>query len=228
MNMNCNGKQYGNPVEGTHLLRHGDAPRRSPSDRNRMAWFECQLCGEFKAIRVATVKPGCVVSCRCLGRKLFIDHYEAIVSKIAPSTRQAVYEAAYEYRRGRRGHHHEVAHQFRLDHYLVDFLIAAHQRFLAEVAKRGRKAIALLSRVERHWISRITSRFQQRKALAERQATLDAMPWRDREAHLAAERAREAAQEQWWRDHYPGMPRAEALLAFTDANPDATIEFSWT
>jgi hypothetical protein len=54
------------------------------------------------------------------------------------------------------------------------------------------------------------------------------MHWRDREAYLAAERAREAAQELWWRDHYPGMSCAEALLAFTDANPDATIEFSWT
>jgi hypothetical protein len=219
-----NYSHYCQHVAGTSLRRHGDAPRRSSRDRNRMTWFECELCGEFKMIRVSAVKPGCVVSCGCKGRKQFINYYEAIAAKISLATRKAVYELAYEYRRGRRMYRHEVAQHFRLDRYVVDFLIVAHQRFLAEVAKLGRRSVALLSRVERQWLFRITSRLQQRKALAKRQAMLDAMHWREREAYLAAERARQAAQEQWWCDHYPGMSRMEALLAFADSNPDASIE----
>jgi hypothetical protein len=189
-----------------------------------MGWYHCMRCGEVKMIRQQSVRPDHTVSCGCKARKQFINYYEAIAAKISLATRKAVYELAYEYRRGRRMYRHEVAQHFRLDRYVVDFLIVAHQRFLAEVAKLGRRSVALLSRVERQWLFRITSRLQQRKALAKRQAMLDAMHWREREAYLAAERARQAAQEQWWCDHYPGMSRMEALLAFADSNPDASIE----
>lgn len=223
MIINC--KQFGVRVEGTELEFLGRAPRLSASSRAAMGWYHCMCCGEVKMIRQQNVRPDHTVSCGCKGRRQFIKHHESIASKISPSIRKQVFEGLYEFRRGRRQYRHEVAQRFRLDRYVIDFLVAAHQRFLAEVAKLGRKAVDLLSRIERHWISRITSRYQQRKALAQRQAMLDAMPWRDREAYLAAERTREAAQEQWWLDHYPGVSRMEALLAFTGSNPDASIEF---
>jgi hypothetical protein len=34
-----------------------------------MAWYECQLCGEFEMIRAQDVKPDKTVSCGCVGRK---------------------------------------------------------------------------------------------------------------------------------------------------------------
>lgn len=223
--MGLSSREYDTRVLGTDLEFLGKAPRLSATNRAAMGWYRCLKCGEIKMMRCQNVKPGHTVSCGCHGKRLFINRHKAIAGKIEPSTRKAVFEAAYEFHRGRRRYRHEVAQHFRLDRYVVDFLIAAHQHFLAEVAKLGRKAVALLSRIERQWLPRINSRYQQRKALAQRQATLDAMSWRDREAYLAAERTREAAQEQWWRNHYPGMSRMEALLAFTDSNPDASIEF---
>jgi hypothetical protein len=77
--MKVNGKTYGIPIVGTDLIKHGKAPRRCSSDPNRMAWFECRRCGEFKAIRVQSVERGATVSCGCKGRRqpIACDHQQA-------------------------------------------------------------------------------------------------------------------------------------------------------
>jgi hypothetical protein len=219
--MIVNGKQYGELVEGTYLEFLGRAPRLSSTSRAAMGWYHCTRCGEIKMIRRQDVKPGGTVSCGCKGRKQFAQYHEDIAAKIAPATRKAVFESAYALRR-RRVERAEIARRLHLTRYVVDFLIAAHQRFILATAALGKQARSLLSHVELRWLPRISSRYAQRKALAERKAMLNGMTCGERESFLDGERERERAA---W-EHVQAEGGFFSVLQKALDNPDTEIVLS--
>jgi hypothetical protein len=186
--MEINGNTYGVPVEGTELLRHGNAPRRCPADSNRMAWFECTRCGEFKAIRVQSVKPGTTVSCGCKGRRQFIEHYQQRAENLPVATRNQIFDLAHHRNKRKRMKVFELVRKFNLPKYVIDFVIAAKCATLRVLACAGKAAIEALEApalfwVESYMLLRSTSRYWETYT-----AQLDAMHWRDRTAYLAAEK----------------------------------------
>jgi len=137
--MEINGKSYGTTVEGGWLLRHGKAPRDNPKDRHQRYWFECTLCGTFKAIRATRVHGGKTGtrSCGCHGRKQFVDLHESLAGKIGPRLRLKIWRMV----RGRRRKTSEtIALMFKLTKYCVNFIVAAHCRLLRAVANLRQNA----------------------------------------------------------------------------------------
>lgn len=166
--MIVNGKQFGTPVEGTHVLRHGDAPRRSPADRNKMAWYECTCdsacdCDKFFCCRVADVKAGKQVSCGCVGRKQFTRHFEQRAANLLTAVKNEIFNLTHKsHRRWNRNTRRfgrwterisraAVARRFKLEKYVVDFVIADRCRLIRAVAKLGKYGWNLLSETERTW-----------------------------------------------------------------------------
>ena len=191
--MELDGKTYGTPVTGTMLLRHGDGPRRSATDRNRMAWYECVNCGAFKMIRVQSVKPGTTISCGCVGRKQFIDHFEQRVANLPASTQREIFKLAHHPNRKKRLKWWHLTKRFKLPKYVIDFVIAAKCKALRALQGAHDSVVHGLSRVERGWIDWYLKWFTPDPIAAGRKAFLAGLPhWRDRDAYLAAEAAERA------------------------------------
>lgn len=186
--MELNGKIYGIPVEGTELLRHGNAPRRSKADRNQMAWYECTRCGEFKSIRAQSVRPGTTVTCGCKSRKQFIEHFEQRAANLPTATQRRIFELARHRSPRKRLNAWELANKFKLTKYIIDFVIAARCAALRAIAKVGNVVMNALSRREFDWVQRFQLYREGRAYSAERDNFLASLHWRDREAYLAAER----------------------------------------
>ena len=205
-----NGINYGTPVPGSSLLRHGKAPRQSPADRNQMAWFECARCGTFKAIRVQSVRLGITVSCGCKGRRQFIEHHEQRAANIAPAAQEAIFKLARHPNRKKRLDVYSLAKKFKMSRYIIDFVIAAKCQALRALEGAGDAARRGMNRVERCWLRWTMKRngilMDLRKMRADRAAFLAALPhWRDRDAYLAAEAADDKRRM--------GAPVADALRA---------------
>ena len=202
-----NGKIYGELVAGTELEFLAPAPSLSALQRAPQGWFHCLRCGNIKMIRRQYVKAGHTVSCGCKGKKLFIAKHEAIAEAMSTSTRKAVFAAAYA-RGEKKMYRYGTATKFRLSKYVVDFLIAKHQRFLSDVVALGKHAVALLSRTERHWLPRFAKNAKARACQQAREAAWAAVPWREREALLAKQRH---DQDKSWK-------MMQRMMAIKDCN----------
>jgi hypothetical protein len=185
--LELNGKTYGIPVEGTELLRHGNAPRRSTSDRNQMAWYECTRCGEFKSIRAQSVRPGTTVTCGCKGRRQFIEHFEQRAANLPIATQKRIFELARHRSPRKRLSPWELANKFKLTKYVIDFVIAARCAALRAIAEVGNIVMNALSRREFDWVRRFQLWKEECARSDDRNAFLAGLHWRDREAYLAAE-----------------------------------------
>jgi hypothetical protein len=227
-----NGITYGTPIAGSFLLRHGNAPRQNPADRNQMAWFECSRCGTFKAIRVQAVRLGITVSCGCKGRKEFIAHFEKRAANIAPAVQEAIFKLARHPNKKRRLGVYALAKKFKLSRYVIDFIIAAKCAVLRALEGAGDAALRGINWVERRWLGWTTKwngmMKDTRKERADRAAFLAALPhWRDRDAYLAAEAARDrrisdAQMIAWLRE----LQMTEAArTAWRDEQADLDVVF---
>jgi hypothetical protein len=195
--MELDGKTYGTAVAGTMLLRHGDGPRRSATDRNRMAWYECANCGAFKMIRVQSVKPGTTISCGCVGRKQFIDHFEQRAANLPARTQSEIFKLARTGNKKKRLCIYYLMRRFKLSKYVIDFVIAAKCKALRALKGAHDAVINARARVERQWIHWSQKWYYRdpvgEKMRADREAFLAGLPhWRDRDAYLAAEAAENA------------------------------------
>ena len=220
--MILNGKTYGTPVAGTNLVRHGDAPRRCASDRNRQAWFECD-CGEFKAIRVQDVKPGVTISCGCVGRKRFITHYEQRAANLPAHTQQRIFDLSRHPSRKKRLTVFELVKKFKLAKYTVDFIIAARCRVLKSMALTGHAVVKILSRIQARWMKWTSIGQENLMDRDNRTHFLNGLHWRERRAYMDVEKVANAAllaaQAGIDQDH------VRALIL----DPESVIEFvRWT
>jgi hypothetical protein len=105
--MLMDGIEYGQPVEGVSLLRHGPGPRqiwnrrsiaigeRLPpmrrKDRNACSWYECTICLGFKLIRDGSVRPGITKSCGCKARECFVRHFEQRAENLSASAKNVIF-----------------------------------------------------------------------------------------------------------------------------------------
>jgi hypothetical protein len=227
-----NGINYGTPIPGSSLLRHGKAPRQTPADRNLMAWYECARCGTFEAIRCRTVRLGITVSCGCKGRKQFILHHEQRAANISPIIASAIFRLARHVNKKKRLGVYALAKKFRLSMYVIDFVIAARCKALRALEALGDEARRGMNRVEKCWVNWRAKwdgmMADIRKERADRAAFLAALPhWRDRDAYLAAEAARDrrisdAQMIAWLRELQ--MTDA-ARTAFRDELAEADVVF---
>ena len=185
--MELNGKIYGIPVEGTELLRHGNAPRRSKADRNQMAWYECTRCGQFKSIRAQSVRPGTTVTCGCkaASSSLNISNSEQPTCLLLP--RGGYLNSHVTALPGSVSTAWELANKFKLTKYVIDFVIAARCAALRAIAEVGSIVMNALSRREFDWVRRFQLWREERACSDDRNAFLAGLHWRDREAYLAAE-----------------------------------------
>ena len=191
--MLINDKTYGVLVPGTELLRHGRAPRRSAIDRAPQAWFECDLCGDFKMIRIADVKPHKTVSCGCKRHQQSINYYEQRADNLPASVKAQIFELANHPDKKKRLCNYCLAKKLKLSGYVVNFALAARKRWLTAVARAGQAAKAGLTRIEKGWlawkldsVARFAERFADWMA---REEFVSSLHWRDQLAYAQAELA---------------------------------------
>jgi hypothetical protein len=179
-------ERQGEHVEGTFLSRHGElrASRRSATDRAARAWYECELCGEFKCFKVKDVRPGCCVSCGCKGRRQFTAHMERRAENLPKQTK---YDLFSDYT-GKRIGIYGLAQMYRLSRYVIQFAVNQYKRYLLSLKASWKTLKSVLTRVELHWLGWKRRAMEHDAVVAQRRAYLDAMHWRDREKYLEMER----------------------------------------
>jgi len=228
--MEMNGIHYGIPVAGTRLIRHGDAPRRSATDRNQMAWYECANCGAFKMIRVQSVKPGTTISCGCVGRKQFIIHHEQRAANLPQATQNAIFKLARHPNKKKRKGVYFLAKMFKVSTYIIDFVVAARCASLRALKGAGETALRGLNWVSRKWAEKsirwANFDLAGERMKADRDAYLAALPhWRDRDAYLAAEAAK-AAEDAQIRAAAPMTDELWAAVLTGEASVEFVEEFT--
>ena len=183
--MQIGSTQHGTLVAGTHLLYLGPAPRRSARDRNRMGWYECTACDQCNvmAIRVARVKPGSTISCGCVGKKLFVSHYEQRAHNLLVRTQREIFRLAKSPNRKRRLTVYQLMGKYKLDRYVIGFVLAARAKYLKALPALR----AGLNTVEQHWLARKDKYADTNQQGANRNAYLKALSAWDRSAYLALE-----------------------------------------
>ncbi len=233
--MEMNGISYGVPVPGTDLIRHGNAPRKSSTDRNQMAWYECTRCrkynegSNFKMIRVQSVRPGHTVSCGCKGSKQFSDYMQQRAANIPVDTQRLVFKLATRARK--RLSRSRLAEKFKMSKYLIDFIIAARCAVLRTVVQVGKLAknilhgLGGLSKLEFAW----AARFEEQVSMEELARRIEGMSeeeflaplhWRDRYAYKAmvcaeqAVLAKQATEEGWNFHALLQDPTADVQIGF--------------
>jgi hypothetical protein len=192
--MQIGDKQYGVPVAGTFLLKHGRAPRNRAGDRNARSWYQCTRCAErkFKIIRDSRVRSGETISCGCVGRERFKTRFSILAEAVPEPKRRLIFKLARRRRRPLTAK--TIAKRFGLEKYTVDFIIAARCAALRALAATRDALRKGLSWLEQCWITKY-DRDARRDAkplayAAAREAYLDGLHWRDRLVWLAAEKAK--------------------------------------
>jgi len=213
-------------IEGTHLTRHHElvAGLNRPhawspiKDRNRMAWYECERCGEFVALRIGNVREHATVSCGCKGSKMFIGYYETRAANLPAATRQAMFNDSHGHVKSRRLSPYQLARKYRVSEYLARFAVLAHKRTIKALAGIYRGAVNVLNKVERAWI--VWSVARENDPLRLRQAEIKELPWQNqmsiREAHRVMLAAAYESTKGW---------TSEMWHALLD-NPRTVVEFA--
>jgi hypothetical protein len=156
--MKLNGKTYGVPIVGTELIKHGNAPRRCPSDPNRMGWFECRRCGEFKAIRVQSVMQGATKSCGCKGRRQAIAHDQQRADNLlAAPTPELTSDLAGRPHHWKQSPIYALAEKCKPAKSVIDFVGAAQGAILRVMARAGKVVFNALQWPAYYYVSHYLS-----------------------------------------------------------------------
>jgi hypothetical protein len=172
------------------------------------------------------------VSCSCVGKKAFTDHYKQRAGNLPAAVKDEIFRLTHTVRRrvrecyftGRRVRwtekttREDLARKFHMDRYLIDFVIAARCRFIRAAAKRGKYGWNLLSRTERAWFKfqepRVRRNNQEEAEVAAVVSAFEALPLVERLVLMA--------------EHRKAMARAPLPIAEFQAllaDPSTVIEF---
>jgi hypothetical protein len=104
-----------------------------------MGWFECVRCGEFKAIRVQSVKQGATVSCGCKGRRQTIaDDQQRADNLPAAATPKLTSDLAGRPHHWKQSPIYALAEKYKPAKSVIDFVGVAQCAILRVMVRAGK------------------------------------------------------------------------------------------